>query len=309
MANYAELKQRAGVVPFARRLQLTDDFSSCPFHDGDGEKAFHVMAKDDGSVIGTCFSLCGGKDGFKTWDAISFVKDFDKVSFLGAVRRIDAEIIGGYGDVVLQRRKSQVPMTVEVWNTRGRPVTSQDVARLAASRPHSATPSAETLNVLGFKTTSSDFLVCAYRLGDKFYTVKGRRLTKKDFLQENAVSQRGLFNIDAVIAGCDVYIVESELDVAILHEHGFIAVSVISASQKFIELEVLEELKTARRIFLIGDNDAAGIQCMKAIADRLPPEKVYWVPLAGVKDVGECKSDFWKTFQVVAATAAEEQQR
>lgn len=295
MSNYAEIKQRAGVVPFARRLQLNDDFSSCPFHEGDGEKSFHVMAKDDGSVIGTCFSLCGGNAGFKTWDAISFVKDFDKVSFLGAVGRIESEILGWAGDVVLQRKKEQTPMTVEDWNTRGRPVSSEDVARLAESRPHSATPSAETLNALGFKVTVADFLVCAYRLGDKFLTVKGRRLTKKDFLQENAVSQHGLFNIDAVTAGCDVYIVESELDVALLYEHGFIGVSVMYAGQRRIEPKVLEKLKTAHRIFLIGDNDAAGIQCMKAIANWLPSEKVHWAPLVGVKDVGElfrCRTNF-----------------
>lgn len=285
MANYTELKRRAGFGPFARRLQLDNDFSPCPFHRGDGDQTFHVLAKEDGSVIGTCFSLCGGSEGFKTWDAIAFVKDFDKVSFLEAVRRINAEI--GDDIVALRRKETPIPMITEIWNVRGRLVTSEDVATLAASRPHSDTPSAETLNVLGFKTTSTNFLVCAYRLGDKFYTVKGRRLTTKDFLQENAVSQKGLFNIDAVTVGCDVYIVESELDVAILHEHGFIAVSVMYSGQRRIEPKVLEKLKTARRIFIVGDNDAVGIQCMDAIAKLLPAEKTYRVSFSDAKDVGE----------------------
>lgn len=155
MANYTELKRRAGFGPFARRLQLDNDFSPCPFHRGDGDQTFHVLAKEDGSVIGTCFSLCGGSEGFKTWDAIAFVKDFDKVSFLEAVRRINAEI--GDDIVALRRKETPIPMITEIWNVRGRLVTSEDVATLAASRPHSDTPSAETLNVLGFKTTSTNF--------------------------------------------------------------------------------------------------------------------------------------------------------
>jgi len=288
MIDFAELKCRSGVLPFASRIQLDDDYAPCPFHQGDGDKTFHVLVKKDGSVIGTCFSRCSNGARLKTWDVISFVKDFDKVPTVEAVRRINGEIGTDADDGVrLQRRKAAEPMTVETWNTRGRAVIPDDVAKLAASRPHSATPSAETLNALGFKTTAAGYLVCAYRLGDRFYIVKGRRLTKKDFLQENAVSQRGLFNIDAVTNGCDVYVVESELDVAILHERGYIAVSVISASQRCVEPEVLEKLKTACRVFLVGDSDAAGIQCMDAIAEMLPSEKVYRTPPVGVKDVGE----------------------
>jgi hypothetical protein len=47
-------------------------------------------------------------------------------------------------------------------------------------------------------------------------------------------------------------------------------------------------LLTAKRIFIIGDKDAAGVPCMDAIAKLLPAEKVYRLsPPAGVKDVGE----------------------
>ena len=88
-------------------------------------------------------------------------------------------------------------------------------------------------------------------------------------------------------AGCDVYVLESELDAAVLHELGYTAVSVISASQKQFEPEVLKKLSTARRIFLVGDNDAAGVQCMDNLARLLPVEKVYRMPLPYAKDVGE----------------------
>jgi DNA primase len=278
-----ELKSRAGIIPFARRLKIENDFSPCPFHKGDGAKSFHVLVTKNGAFVGTCFSQCA-----KSWDAIAFVQDFDKVSFRESARRITAELLSAEDDVKLLRTKKIVtPMTAELWGTRGDAVTCEDAARLAASRPHSVTPLAATLNAMGFKTTVSGFLVCPYRLGNTFYTVKGRRLTMKDFLQEHAVSQRGLFNIDAVTAGCNVYVVESELDAAVLYEAGYTAVSVISGKQRMIEPEVMTKLLTAARIVLIGDNDDEGVRCMDAIAKLLPPEKTYRMPLVGAKDIGE----------------------
>src|SRR5271170_277347 len=101
MIDFAELKCRAGVRPFASRIQLDGDYSPCPFHQGDGDKAFHVLAKKDGSVIGTCFSQCSNGARHKTWDVISFVEDFDKVPTVEAVRRINAEIGTSACDVVI----------------------------------------------------------------------------------------------------------------------------------------------------------------------------------------------------------------
>jgi hypothetical protein len=278
-----ELKSRAGFIPFARRLKLANGYSACPFHDGDGDKSFHIVQTKSGAYIGTCFSACG-----KRWNAVDFVMDFDKISIGEAIRKIENEIASNDVVQMVHAKKPAAPMTVELWNAQGRAVTCEDVARLAASRPDSATPSAGTLNALGFKmsTVLPDFLCCPFRLGDTFYTVKARKTTTKRFLQEHAVSGCGLFNIDAVTVGCDVCVVESELDVAVLHEDGHIAVSVMFSGQRMIEPEVMKKLLMAGRIFLIGDNDTAGIQCMDAIAKLLPPEKTYRMPLVGAKDVG-----------------------
>jgi DNA primase len=281
-----ELKRRAGIIPFVRRIHFVDGFSNCPFHKGDGTH-FHILVTPSGAAVGTCFSGCVTSKGPKSWDVFDFVRDFDKVSIGEAIRRVEEEL--NSGDVVphiSHNDKVVKPMTAVVWKM-GRTVTVDDAARLAAARPHSATPSAETLNALGFKMSIADDLCCAYRLGDKFYTVKYRQITTKDFTQVHSVSQRGLFNIDAVTAGCDVYVVESELDVAVLHEDGHIAVSVVSSTQRRIEPEVLEKLLTAGRIILIGDTDAVGSQCMDAIAKLLPPEKTYRMQLVAAKDVGE----------------------
>ena len=169
-------------------------------------------------------------------------------------------------------------------------MTDADVAKLAASRPDSATPKAESLNALGFKAIDkfgNTFIAAPYRLGKTFYTIKARNVVTKEFFQENAVSQAGLFNIDAVKDGDDVYVVESELDAAMLHQFGYVAVSVINGKQKQIELEVLNRLKKAGRIFLVGDQDAPGQICMNNLAPLLPPEKTFRMNFEDAKDIGE----------------------
>jgi len=292
--NLQELKRQVGLTPFSQRVRLSsDDYSPCPFHNGDGEKSFHVVQKEDGAVIGTCFSTCG-----KSFDAIDFIKKFDNVQTGEAIRKLvllsendDAPITS------LSKPKPAVPMTAETWAKSGREVTDADVVKLSASRPNSKTPSASTLNQLGFKIGEKygqGFLVAPYRLGDTFYTLKARNLEKKEFIQENSVSQQGLFNINAVTAGCDVYVVESELDAGVLHESGYIAVSVINAKQKSIEPEVLKKLLMAYRIFLVGDSDEAGQICMNNLAHLLPAEKIYRMTIPDAKDVGDLAVAFKK---------------
>jgi hypothetical protein len=289
MRDLQALKRNVGTLPFNQRLVLShQDYSSCPFHDGDSDTSFHVTRTEDGVGLGTCFSTCA-----KTFDAIAFVEKFDHVSTGEAIRKLvllAGEIDNGVASAGLPPKPKPSPMTEAAWAKSGRAVTDADVTTLAASRPNSVTPSAVTLNAMGFKMGNDVFLSAPYRLGDTFYTVKGRNITVKRFLQENAVSQHGLFNIDAVTAGCDVFVVESELDAAVLHEHGFIAVSVINAQQRQIEPAIKTRLLTAGQIILIGDADKnnAGQKCMTHLAGLLPAEKVHRMVLpAGVKDVGE----------------------
>lgn len=285
--NLPEIKKQAGVLPYSQRLHLVDGFCSCPFHNGDGDKSFHVVQKEDGSVVGTCFSECN-----KTFDVIDFVKKFDNVQTGEAIRKL-ADLISTNGNTptaILHQQKPATPMTTAVWEKSGRAVTDADVAKLAASRPHSKTPSSATLNAMGFKMGEKfgqSFLAAPYRLGDTFHTIKARNIKTKEFIQENSVSQKGLFNIDAVTANSDVYVVESELDAAVLYEEGYTAVSVVNAKQKQIEPEVLKKLLTAYRIFLVGDQDAPGQICMDNIRQLLPTEKTYRMSFPDAKDVGE----------------------
>ena len=288
--DISELKRQAGLTPFSNRIDIDDQgYSACPFHNGDSNKSFHIVEKEDGCFIGTCFSECGA-----SFDAINFVKKFDKISTGDALHKIAADIDDdarpSNNKAPSLKKEAASPMTPQKWASLGREVTDADVTKLAASRPDSATPTAKTLNVMGFRMGEMGgqlSLVAPYRMGDTFYTLKSRNIKTKEFLQGNSISQKSLFNIDAVTAGCDVYVVESELDAAVLHEHGYVAVSVINAKQKQIELDVVEKLKAAARIFIVGDQDAPGQVCMNNISQLLPSEKVYRISFTDAKDVGE----------------------
>ena len=137
------LKKQVGLTPFSQRLPLNEGFAACPFHNGDGEKSFHVVQKEDGAFIGTCFSACQ-----KSFDAIAFVAQYDNISTGDAIRKLrdtNGETMS------LPPQKTAKPMTAGAWEKLGRPVTDNDVNTLAASRPKSKTPSASTLNAMGFK--------------------------------------------------------------------------------------------------------------------------------------------------------------
>src|ERR1700730_12936367 len=173
-----ELKRKVGILPFAQRIKIdSKGFSACPFHSGESDTSFHVVVEEDGSVLGTCFSDCG-----QSFDAIAFVAKFDKVRTGIAIRTLaDGNGNGNkpFAVPVLRKKEPAVPMTAEKWSVSGRAVTDADVETLAASRPNSATPSAETLNKMGFHIANMGanvFLVAPYRLGDYFYTLKARNL-------------------------------------------------------------------------------------------------------------------------------------
>ena len=233
--NMQEIKRHAGITPFADRLPLLskDGFSKCPFHNGNGEKSFHVVQKEDGAFVGTCFSSCG-----RSWDAIDFREEIRQCRH---GRSHPQTLKPNYRERCRTRYyyTKALPGVPDVDNAMDEIRTGGYRCRcfhlVSASRPNSKTPSVATLNAMGFKIAENYgqvFLVAPYRLGDTFYTLKARNLKTKEFIQQHSVSQKGLFNIDAVTAGCDVYIVESELDAAVLHENGYTAVSESSTPNK-----------------------------------------------------------------------------
>jgi AAA domain/Toprim-like len=95
-----------------------------------------------------------------------------------------------------------------------------------------------------------------------------------------------LFNHDSAIFAKDLYVVESELDCAMLISLGFTAVSVDSANHKLTP-EGSELLKGAGRVILALDTDLPGQSCANRFEEELAVVKPLRIIPQGVKDLGE----------------------
>src|SRR5437016_1120044 len=95
-----------------------------------------------------------------------------------------------------------------------------------------------------------------------------------------------LFNRNAAEFAGDLYVVESELDCAMLVSIGHAAVSVDSAGHKPTP-EDIELLKGAGRVILALDTDRPGQSCASRFEEALAAVKPLRIIPPGVKDLGE----------------------
>jgi hypothetical protein len=312
------LKRSVGRRPFEARLRIDGGgFCACPFHSGEGNKSMHLQEKPGGVWIATCFSSC-----HKSWDAINFVMEFDRIDFAAACD----ELRGGKAleretavEEIKLIEEKQPRMTDEGWPNWGRPITAADVARFASSRKDKTAGLGAfgALNCrvrgdyIGFPNyyTTADGAV-------KYDLVRARHMDKKEILIEHKVSMHGLYNRDTVNALEDVYVVEGEPDVAIMEESGFRAVSVIAGAQKEFDRRAIKRLAKAARIFIVGDmlsgddeNDPdPGAACMDRLEGVLKaevPDKVFRFTFDDAHDVSELatKPDFVERIERFSADA------
>ena len=160
------LKRRVGRQPFEARAQFTGDFCACPFHTGDSPKSMHLH-QVDGIWLAHCFSECK-----KSWDAIAFVMDKDKVDFANACKRLEG-LPPDTRPVKLKR--TPVAMTAAQWSKWGRSIEQADVDKFAAARPHSHTATLDYFRALGVRV-KDDYLGFPYRRNGEFSGVKMRKL-------------------------------------------------------------------------------------------------------------------------------------
>jgi len=299
-----ELKKSVGRKPFDERVRFVNDFAKCPFHSGDGDKTLHLVTRE-GTWLATCFSRCN-----KSFDAIAFVKEFDKLaSFPQAIDKLQGKTVRDE-----QPKPPKKPMNPPAWIKWGREITQADVDRLTKSRPHSHTANLETFQRLGCRV-KGDFIGFPYFYPKNdnaetpetdCYTVKMRHMDRKEMLQENSVSQYGLYNLSTVSPFDDVFVTEGEPDALTLEQFAFAAVSVTTGKQKEFDARALEILKSANRVFLVGDQETIGKQCMDALGSHLP--KCHRITFTDAKDVGELAlklgSEFPRRFEELRDIAA-----
>ena len=294
------LKKRAGRRPFDARMKYsTKDRGCCPIHGGDNATAFCVL-EENGIWLGTCFTDCA-----KTWDVIAFVMAHDKVPFLEAVRILEGKGKSKQGPPIEETpaKPKAKAMTPDAWEKLGREVTQDDINRLATNRT-GLTPSVEIFRELGFRVgtpphKTGDWLVFPFVRTDSdgthFDLVKYRKLDEKDFDQQNVISGTTFGNLDTIGLDDDVFVVEGEVDLAVMEAAGFHAVTVNTGSQRKFDPDGLRCLMYATRIFLIGDQSDRpgdpGPACMDALQKQLEEagagEKVFRIHFDDAHDVSE----------------------
>lgn len=292
-AEIQELKRNVGRKPFDARLRFDRDFAKCPFHQGDG-KTLHLERKEGGVWVATCFSTCS-----KSFDAIAFVQKLDNLTFHQAV-----EVLQGRKMDNDERPKPlKKVMTAEEWKHWGREITQADVDRLAKSRPHSHTADLECFQRAACRVKGEyigfPYFYLKTEAGEAgCYTVKLRHMDTKELLQESSVSQHGFFNLSTVNPLDDVYVFEGEPDALTGESFGFASLSVTTGKQKEFDARGLEILKSANRIFLVGDQEEVGRECMDNLARHLPPDRTRRISFndASAKDVGELAKKLGQEF-------------
>lgn len=159
--------------------------------------------------------------------------------------------------------------------------------------------SLETARVLRFGFENG-WLVMPYFLEGELVAVKLRAINPKacahKWLKHNRdKSVFHLFNRDAGIFADDLYVVESELDAAMLTSMGLSAVSVDSAGHKLTR-EDAELLKRVGRVILALDTDEEGQACAAHIEAVIPESRRLRIIPQSVKDLGELYAEAPKKF-------------
>jgi 5S rRNA maturation endonuclease (ribonuclease M5) len=125
--------------------------------------------------------------------------------------------------------------------------------------------------------------------GDVLVGVKFRTIDVKEFTQVSGSKTDGLYGAQLLREGEEVLVLEGPEDVALAISEGFNAVGIIAASSGVSDADIAT-LTKYQKIYLIGDNDAAGKKAMDKLAARLPKAQTLRVTLGEFKDVG----DVWK---------------
>ncbi len=123
-------------------------------------------------------------------------------------------------------------------------------------------------------------------VGIKFKTIDGTKL----FSQMPGSSIEGLHALGQLDPNSgEVLVLEGPEDAALAISHGFNAVA-INAAHAGVPASDINVLCRHARIFLIGDQDAAGQRAMDALQYRLPVEKAIRILMPDFKDIGELYS-------------------
>jgi hypothetical protein len=288
--------------------------AQCPFpqnhRHGDSNPSLVITQKEDGTVLVHCRGGCDQRD---VWQAcLAKAKTIDIASLLplevkapkpkAEFTTTDADVAKSHNMLV----KNQVPEVREWLREWG---ISDDVIAKLRLGAYGKVPFTVKKDGVERHFTNPAVWLPHYDHSGKLVAIKGRAMSEKAFTHIPGSSINGLFAA-AHLDPCadEVLVLEGDKDVCIAMSAGFNATGILSAGSKLLH-EDIELLAHYKQIYLIGDQDKAGIAAMDRLASRLPAEQVIRVHLP-TKDTGELfrrhPSDFKDRLRVLLDVCARE---
>jgi len=283
--DFKALKRTMGFAPVTQRTGKelkACELMRCPFpsHE-DSTPSFGPYIDDDGLPRWKCFG-CGWEG-----DAIDFIEKADGITKSEAIQKM---YTGAPAPALPPAKEDPVnfPYTADQIAVAEHALLHNKVAQqFLASRGISL----ETAKALHIGYENGRVLVPTFVDGE-LVAVKLRLLRPPDERSPKWLKYRRdkkvywLFNRTATGLADEVWITESELDAALLVSRGMAAVSVDSSSHRLTPTDT-ELLKTAKRVIVATDADAAGEKCAESLIKTLGAGKCLRVLPQGVKDFGE----------------------
>jgi 5S rRNA maturation endonuclease (ribonuclease M5) len=258
----------------------------CPYpknhENGDSNLSLVINQDEDGKVLVHCRAGCNQRD---VWNAAVEAAREVAVEDLKPIEakkpKPKSEFNASPDSVlILHSRLTQVP-EVQAWmEICG--ITSEiaDKLQLGAYSAVGFTRDDST------KFSSPAVVTPHFDRAGKLVGLKARATSEKAFTQQVGSSIDGLFAVTHLNPDVDeVLVLEGDKDVATAMSHGFNATGILSAGSSVSDADI-KVLATYKRIYLVGDQDKAGIAAMDRLAGRLPEDRVTRIRLS-VKDIGE----------------------
>jgi len=259
----------------------SDYVGLCPFHD-EKSPSFTVSPSKN---IYKCFG-CG-----KSGDGITFLIEHEKMTYIEALKwvaqqnNITIEEVGNRKQIVkpVQRLEKLSAETIEYFE-KNRSISNNTLLRFGVTESMEWMPKAKA----EIKTICFNYFRNGELINIKF------RGKNKDFKMAKD-AELIFYNLDSMKDETEVYITEGEIDAMSLHEVGIynvISVPNGASVNGNVRLEYLDNcwhyFTNKTKIYLVVDNDAAGLKLQEELARRIGFDKCYLVKyLDKCKDANE----------------------
>jgi 5S rRNA maturation endonuclease (ribonuclease M5) len=268
----------AFVAAFDAKRVSNGWLARCPIH-ADDNPSLIISQTEDGQVLVRCRSGCNQTDVWRAAVEKARALPVDGLPKFDDSQRAPKEFKATQADVDTFRAV-KIPEVQKCLNEWG--ISAEVANKLYLG----ACPSWVFTRKDKSQFQSPAIITPHYDFSGDLVALRSRAVKEKGFTQWAGSSIDGLFAALLLDATADeVLVFEGDKDVALALSHGFNATGILSAQSKLSEIDFII-LTRYKRIYLIGDQDTAGMEAMDNLAKLLPADRTIRVSLP-TKDIGE----------------------